>query len=94
MNEPKYSRYEQETIINYNQAERTASVYTHDPVLIRKLDLILAKSQEITCEKRGQVWAEYIIPKRWIKVRSPRNISEEKREELSKALKERLHGGV
>ena len=27
----KLSRYEQETIILYNQAEATAEVYTHDP---------------------------------------------------------------
>ncbi len=29
------SRYEQETIILYNQAEQTASVYTHDPKLLK-----------------------------------------------------------
>ena len=33
----KLSRYEQETIILYNQAEATAEVYTHDPRLLEKL---------------------------------------------------------
>lgn len=33
----KLSKYEQETIILYNQAELTASVYTHDPKLLEKL---------------------------------------------------------
>ena len=33
----KLSKYEQETIILYNQAEQTASVYTHDPKLLEKL---------------------------------------------------------
>lgn len=33
----RLSRYEQETIIGYNQAEQTASVYTHDPKLLKKL---------------------------------------------------------
>ena len=32
----KLSRYEQETIILYNQAEATAEVYTHDPRLLEK----------------------------------------------------------
>lgn len=27
--------YERETIINYNQGDQTASIYTHDPKLIR-----------------------------------------------------------
>ena len=32
------SLYEQETIINYNEEEATASIYTHNRALIRKLD--------------------------------------------------------
>ena len=30
--------YERETIINYNEAEQTASVYTHNKTLRRTLD--------------------------------------------------------
>ncbi|MCI7324179.1 immunoglobulin, partial [bacterium] len=33
----KLSKYEQETIILYNQAEPTASVYSHDSKLLEKL---------------------------------------------------------
>jgi len=32
------TRLEQETIVNFNAAEDTASVYTADPVYMRKLD--------------------------------------------------------
>ena len=32
------SLYEQETIINYNEAEKTAGVYTHNKALRRKLE--------------------------------------------------------
>ena len=32
------SLYEQETIINYNQEDKTATCYTYDKALIRKLD--------------------------------------------------------
>ena len=39
----KLSRYEQETIILYNQAEATAEVYTHDPRLLEKLRRLAEK---------------------------------------------------
>jgi hypothetical protein len=34
----RLSKLEQETIINYNNAEKTASCYTMDASLIRRLD--------------------------------------------------------
>ncbi len=34
----KISRLEQETIINFNEAESTAAVYTHNGALVRKLE--------------------------------------------------------
>ena len=34
----KLTRYEKETIINFNEAEATANIYTHNGGLIRKLD--------------------------------------------------------
>lgn len=45
---------EQETIINFNEEEKTASVYTHNKALIRKLDK-LAQERPGDChrEKRA-----------------------------------------
>lgn len=37
------SKYEQETVILYNQAEQTADVYTHDPKLLEKLKRLTEK---------------------------------------------------
>ena len=34
----KLTRYEQETIINFNAAEKTAELYTRKPAIIRQLD--------------------------------------------------------
>ncbi len=34
----RLTRYEQETIINYNEGENTASVYTHSKALRRRLE--------------------------------------------------------
>ena len=42
--------YEKETIINYNAAEKTASIYTHDRSLIRKLMAIADTRDDIIKE--------------------------------------------
>ena len=38
----KLSRYEQETIVNYNAGEHTATLYTRDKAVMRKLDTLVA----------------------------------------------------
>lgn len=73
------TRYEQETIINYNEEERTASIYTHNRALRRKLDR-LALERPGDCRPgpmthEGQA-AEYIVPKAWVKVNPPRILSD------------------
>ena len=57
--------YEKETIINYNAAEKVASIYTHDRSLIRKL-MDLAKTREdIVIEYGNEDCASFIAPKKW-----------------------------
>lgn len=78
---------EQETIINFNEAESTASVYTHNKTLIRKLD-------KLTQERPGDCHREktshdgkavgFIIPKSWVKVSPPRRLTEAQKEQLRK----------
>ena len=41
------SRYEQETIVNYNAGEQTATLYTRDKAVMRKLDTLVADFQHI-----------------------------------------------
>lgn len=85
------SRYEQETIINYNQEEQLASCYTHDKALIRKLDELAQKSSSITVIKTGDGVREYNFPKKWIKVQMPRQLSDEKRAELKLRAMNNFH---
>lgn len=40
----KLTKYEQETIINYNQEEDMAQIYTCDKNLIRKIDAHIEKN--------------------------------------------------
>lgn len=82
------TRYEQETIINYNEEEKTASIYTHNRALRRKLDRLTQERPE-DCRpgptaREGQA-AEYIVPKAWVKVTPTRIIGEAQRQALEKA---------
>lgn len=76
------TRYEQETIINFNEGEDTASVHTHNKALRRKLEQLAQERPEEcrlfkTCHD-GQA-VEYYIPKRWLKIRPISILNEEER---------------
>lgn len=88
----KYTKYEQETIFNYNQEEKTASCYTCDPALIRKLDRLIENGEAITVTRDGDGWREYKFPKSWLKVRPPRKLSDEQRQELANRMKSMREG--
>ena len=81
------TKYEQETIINYNNEEKTASIFTYDKSLIRKLDKRLAEMSDMKLIRRGEDFAEYNLPKKWIKVAFPRQYSDEQRAEMAERMK-------
>lgn len=89
----KLSKYEQETIINYNEAEKSASVYTHNKSLRRKLETLAVDRPEdcklIRGYHDGQA-VEYSVPKSWIKVRPPRKASAAQIEALMRGRKNSL----
>lgn len=84
------SRYEQETIINYNQEEQLASCYTHDKALIRRLNKLMLKNKDITLVRAGQNSSEYSFPKRWVKIVPPKELSEETRAKMANMARERF----
>lgn len=81
------TKYEQETIINYNNEEKTASIFTYDKSLIRKLDKRLAEMSDMKLIRRGEDFAEYSLPKKWNKVAFPRQYSDEQRAEMAERMK-------
>lgn len=83
----KLSLYEQETIINYNREEKEASCYTHDPYLIRKLDDLCEKSEAIISVREGEGWKEYSLPRTWVKIKMPRQLSDEQREKMAERMR-------
>ncbi len=77
----KLSRYEQETIVNYNAKEQTATLYTRDKAVMRKLDTFVADFPD-TYSLIGQdeVSKTYSFPKSYVSYRKPRAVSIEQRE--------------
>lgn len=75
-------REEQETIITFNENDPTASVYTMNRALIRKLDgLTVTRANEARRVKTYPDGAqEYEVPKKWVKVSPPRILSDAQRE--------------
>lgn len=82
----KLTRYEQETVINYNQAEGTACVFTHDPKLVRRLARLACTHPQafILTDQEGKA-VSYIVPKSCITIRAP--YSEERRRAASDRAK-------
>ena len=77
----KLSRYEQETVVNYNAGEQTATVYTRDKAVMRKLDTLVAEFPDIyKLVEQDEVSKTYSFPKSYVSYRKPRAVSIEQRE--------------
>ena len=91
----KLSRYEQETIVNYNAGEQTATLYTRDKAVMRKLDTLVADYPD-TYKLTGQdeVSKTYSFPKSHVSYRKPRAVSTEQRERARQMMIERNKGKI
>ncbi len=78
----KLSLVERETILPYNQAEPMAEVYTHDPRLMEKLELLAKKPRPDHPRKDAH---NFTVPKRCVSVREP--YSAERRKAASERAK-------
>ena len=85
----KLSRYEQESILNYNAGEQTATLYTRDKTVMRKLDTLVADFPD-TYKLTGQdeVSKTYSLPKAYVSYRRPRKISDEQRLQAKNRMRE------
>ena len=78
----KLTKYEMETIVNYNAAEQTATVYTRDKAVMRKLDrLVEAYPESYRLVDQTDIDKTYSMPKSYVNYRKPRTISTEQREQ-------------
>ena len=83
----KLSRYEQETIVNYNAGEQTATVYTRDKAVMRKLDTLVADFPDTySLTEQDEVSKTYSFPKSYISDRKPRKLSIEQRKQAQERM--------
>ena len=85
----KLTRYERETIINFNSAEKEATVSTSDRTVMRKLDALAAEfPDKYLILSKDDYSTTYLMPKSFINYRRPRMISDEARERVRQRMLE------
>ena len=93
------SLYEQETIINYNQEERTAQIFTYSKSLISRIEKLRKRLPDDVALLREEPTGarEYRVPKSCIDIKIPPRLSEadkERRRRQGKATYEANFGAV
>ena len=88
----KLTKYEQETIVNYNNGDKLATIYTADPVIMNRLDKMVEKHPDTyKVIETTEISKTYECPKKLVSFRHPVVLSEEQkakcRERLAKINK-------
>ena len=90
----KLSKYEQETIINFNVGESDAVVLTRDKAVIRKLDSLVSEFPEVyKCIGETDIDKTYSMPKKYVSYRKLRKMSAKvkaQRKEMMKRINEQI----
>lgn len=76
-------KLEQETIINYNNEEAEADIFTYDRRLITRLK----KAGVELIDNNGDGSYSCKVPKKWVKVSPPKKVSEEARAKFAERSK-------
>lgn len=84
----RLTKYEQETIINFNVAESDAVVFTRDKGTMKKLDALVNEFPEVyKCIGETDIDKTYSMPKQYVSYRKPRRISDERRAQVREQMK-------
>jgi len=86
------SRYEQETIITFNEDEPIADVFTYNRKLKHRLEKLYEQypNDIKTYKNNGADGVTYYVPKGWIKINPSLNLTEEERQKRAEQMRERL----
>ena len=82
----KLSNIEKETILCWNEAEATASVYTYNQALKTQLSELCRTYPEQVRQTAGNSWGAvtFELPKKWLKVVPPRVLTPAQRAVLDR----------
>ena len=84
------SKIEQETIIIYNELEKTANIDTCNKALSKKLKALeQERPEEARFVREDSFGVRYIVPKKWVKVNPGKVLTEEQKQKLSDMAKQR-----
>ena len=73
----QFTKYEMETIVNYNEDEAEASIYTASKNVMRKLDNLCERYPDTyRCIDREDYQATYRCPKGYINFKKPRSAAQ------------------
>ena len=85
----RLTKYEQENIINFNADVADAVVFTCDKSVMRKLDALVNEFPEVyRCLKVTDIDKTYSMPKKYVKYRKPRRVSEKVRKQRGSQMKQ------
>lgn len=65
------TKYERETVVVFNEAEKDAELYTASQPVIRRMDSLVEKYPVFSVVKQDEVSKTYRFPKKYFKVRKP-----------------------
>lgn len=84
----KLSKYEQETIINFNAGDRNATLYTRDRKVMREMDELVSKYPDIYhLDSQTDIDKTYSFSKSCVKYRKPRVLSKDQRAQARKRMR-------
>ena len=84
----KIPKEEQETIINFNAKDKIATIYTRDPIFMKKMDILVREYPEtFKCKLVSEVDRVYEVPVASIAFRKPRKLTSEQRKEAGERAK-------
>lgn len=91
----KLSNIERETVLNFNEAERTASVYTHNPALKNQLLDLCRTHPEQVRQTADNGWGglTFELPKKWLRIVPPRVLTPAQRAVLDRMNQEKHNKG-
>lgn len=91
------TRLEMETVITFNAEEQTANCYTADKTMMRKIRKLIDAGNNIKIIREAEDYMEVEVPKKWVKIRPPRKMSEEAKVAAGERMRsywEEKNGGV
>ena len=81
------TKYEMETVVNYNAGEQTATVYTRDKSVMRRLDRLVADYPDsYKLLNQTDIDKTYSMPKSYVTYRKPRMLSDKHREQARQRM--------